>query len=421
MLKPTVECFHRFETRLHVVGGVPLNRTTSQPNGDVSHALDSLQRPQLVSYNSSVSLDTNASAVTSISNQANSMPRNIRDPTVFSLISGQAATSTGNLTLNSLEGRPSHHGSSTSLASSASSCQSNMAEKSDKDSFMVKSHSRQGSLAAMTLNASTTGSQFVVRYDKLDSNESDFTFGQPCYSTSQSEADAMIQAMMEANLSSEVAIGVLDVITLYTVHFKDQLHFHDGVNPVMLKIFDLYMSFLQISQSETFPKVLFVGDASMCGRLCYEILRCCNSRLKSTRSEACALMYLLMRSNFEFCHRKSFTRVHLQVIVAVSELINDIGGLSNSRAFADSLSIINSYAHNDKAMQRLAFPSEVNDLTKRVRTVLMATAQMKEHQNDPEMLVDLQYCLAKSYTSTPELPQNVAVEYGKEAQRKQGL
>ena len=37
---------------------------------------------------------------------------------------------------------------------------------------------------------------------------------------SQSEADAMLQAMMEANLSSEVAIGVLDIITLYTVHFK---------------------------------------------------------------------------------------------------------------------------------------------------------------------------------------------------------
>ena len=46
---------------------------------------------------------------------------------------------------------------------------------------------------------------------------------------------------------------------------------------------------------------------------------------------------------------------------------------------------------------------EVKDLTKRIRTVLMATAQMKEHQNDPEMLVDLQYSLAKSYTSTPEL------------------
>lgn len=53
--------------------------------------------------------------------------------------------------------------------------------------------------------------------------------------------------------------------------------------------------------------------------------------------------------------------------------------------------------------QHTAFPSDVKDLTKRIRTVLMATEQMKEHEKDPEMLVDLQYSLAKSYTSTPEL------------------
>lgn len=28
---------------------------------------------------------------------------------------------------------------------------------------------------------------------------------------------------------------------------------------------------------------------------------------------------------------------------------------------------------------------------------------MKEHEKDPEMLIDLQYSLAKSYASTPEL------------------
>ena len=54
-------------------------------------------------------------------------------------------------------------------------------------------------------------------------------------------------------------------------------------------------------------------------------------------------------------------------------------------------------------MQITSFPSEVKDLTKRIRTILMATSQMKDHQNDPEMLVDLQYSLAKSYASTPEL------------------
>ena len=54
-------------------------------------------------------------------------------------------------------------------------------------------------------------------------------------------------------------------------------------------------------------------------------------------------------------------------------------------------------------LQHTAFPSQVKDLTKKIRTVLMATAQMKEHEKDPEMLVDLQYKLAKSYASTPEL------------------
>lgn len=54
-------------------------------------------------------------------------------------------------------------------------------------------------------------------------------------------------------------------------------------------------------------------------------------------------------------------------------------------------------------MQSTAFPSEVKGLTKRIRTVLMATAQMREHEKDPEMLLDLQYSLARSYASTPEL------------------
>lgn len=54
-------------------------------------------------------------------------------------------------------------------------------------------------------------------------------------------------------------------------------------------------------------------------------------------------------------------------------------------------------------LQSTPFPAEVKDLTKRIRTVLMATAQMKEHEKDPEMLVDLQYSLANSYASTPEL------------------
>jgi hypothetical protein len=54
-------------------------------------------------------------------------------------------------------------------------------------------------------------------------------------------------------------------------------------------------------------------------------------------------------------------------------------------------------------LQKTKFSHEVKDLTKRIKTVMMATAQMKEHEGDPEMLIDLQYSLANSYASTPEL------------------
>lgn len=42
-------------------------------------------------------------------------------------------------------------------------------------------------------------------------------------------------------------------------------------------------------------------------------------------------------------------------------------------------------------IQKTKLPEEISELTKRIRTVLMATEKMKEHHNDPEKLVDLQY------------------------------
>ncbi|XP_052785231.1 dedicator of cytokinesis protein 9-like isoform X7 [Mya arenaria] len=241
--------------------------------------------------------------------------------------------------------------------------------------------------------------------------------------TTSSEADGLSRARSEANMSTEMGLIVLDVLGVYTDKFKTDLSSRDGDNTLMETVFDLYLYFLRTSQSETlqthvfavwrnfvrkFSNVLFKGDATLCSKLCYELLRCCNSRLKSTRKEACILIYNLMKANFEFTKKKSFTRVHLQVIISVAQLIGNVVTLSNNR-FQESLALINSYAHSDKTMnsrkekKKTRFSSEVKDLTKRIKTVLMATAQMKEHQNDPEMLIDLQYSLAISYASTPEL------------------
>uniref|UniRef100_A0A672I4B2 Dedicator of cytokinesis 10 n=1 Tax=Salarias fasciatus TaxID=181472 RepID=A0A672I4B2_SALFA len=230
------------------------------------------------------------------------------------------------------------------------------------------------------------------------------------------DGDTLSPTDIEANLSTEVSLTVLDVLELFVHHHKKQLLLDDGQNTLMKKVLDTYMLFFQINQStatlrhvfaalrlfvQKFPSAFFQGKADLCGCLCYEILKCCNHRSSSTQMEAAALLYFVMRKNFEFTKGKSIVRSHLQVIKAVSQLIAD-AGIGGSR-FQQSLAIINNFANGDAPLKNTPFPAEVKDLTKRIRTVLMATAQMKEHEKDPEMLVDLQYSLANSYASTPEL------------------
>ncbi|NXB16751.1 DOC11 protein, partial [Rhagologus leucostigma] len=253
-----------------------------------------------------------------------------------------------------------------------------------------------------------------VRLQHLGSMETSFTLN---HNAGTSEADIVHQALLEGNIATEVCLTVLDTISFFTQSFKTQLLSNDGHNPLMKKVFDIHLAFLKSGQSEAalkhvfaslrafisrFPSAFFKGRVNMCAALCYEILKCCTSKVSSTRNEASALLYLLMRNNFEFTKRRTFLRTHLQIIIAVSQLIADVA-LSGGTRFQDSLLIINNFANSDRPMKATAFPSEVKDLTKRIRTVLMATAQMKEHEKDPEMLVDLQYSLAKSYASTPEL------------------
>ncbi|KAJ7403519.1 hypothetical protein BTVI_76384 [Pitangus sulphuratus] len=173
--------------------------------------------------------------------------------------------------------------------------------------------------------------------------------------STSSETDIVQYVDTEANIATEVSLTILDLLCLYTLNHQRQLQQSDCQNVLMKKVFDTHMLFLQINQSAAALKHVFAALRLFVGKL----------------------------------------------IKAVSQLIAD-AGIGGSR-FQHSLAIINNFANGDKQMKNVNFPAEVKDLTKRIRTVLMATAQMKEHEKDPEMLVDLQYSLANSYASTPEL------------------
>lgn len=60
-------------------------------------------------------------------------------------------------------------------------------------------------------------------------------------------------------MATEVGLIALDVLGLYSLHLKEQLLYKDGDNPLMKKIFDIYLSFLQVGQSEKMFKHLFAA------------------------------------------------------------------------------------------------------------------------------------------------------------------
>uniref|UniRef100_A0A4W5Q1M3 Dedicator of cytokinesis 10 n=1 Tax=Hucho hucho TaxID=62062 RepID=A0A4W5Q1M3_9TELE len=250
---------------------------------------------------------------------------------------------------------------------------------------------------------------FGSRFDKLDQAETRSLL--MCFLH-------IMKTISEGETHSATSIAIWEAHMLIVVLSlpQKQLLQDEGQNLLMKKVFDTYLLFFQINQStstlrhvfaalrlfiQKFPSAFFQGKADLCGCLCYEILKCCNHRSSSTQTEASALLYFFMRKNFEFTKGMSIVRSHLQLIKAVSQLIAD-AGIGGSR-FQQSLAIINNFANGDAPLKNTPFPAEVKDLTKRIRTVLMATSQMKEHEKDPEMLVDLQYSLANSYASTPEL------------------
>ncbi|TRY81521.1 hypothetical protein DNTS_003860 [Danionella cerebrum] len=167
------------------------------------------------------------------------------------------------------------------------------------------------------------GSVLHTRLHQLGSLENAHTIN---HTYSHADSDA---SLLEANISTEVCLTVLDTLSVFIMGFKAQLCADLGHNPLMKKVFQVLLCFLQIPQSETalkqvftslrtfiykFPCTFFDGRADMCACLCYEILKCCNSKLSSIRSDAAHLLYFLMKSNFEYNGRKSFVRTHLQVL-----------------------------------------------------------------------------------------------------------
>ncbi|XP_060519679.1 dedicator of cytokinesis protein 7 isoform X2 [Cylas formicarius] len=149
-----------------------------------------------------------------------------------------------------------------------------------------------------------------------------------------------------------------------------------------------------------FHGALFDEESTHCADLCLLLLKHCGSQMAAVRSQAAASLYLLMRQTFQLGN--NFARVKMQVTMSLSSLVGTSATFSDD-SLRRSLKTILEYAERDAELQDTTFPEQVRDLIFNLHMILSDTVKMKEFQEDPEMLLDLMYRIAKGYQNSPDL------------------
>ncbi|ERE75831.1 dedicator of cytokinesis protein 6 [Cricetulus griseus] len=222
------------------------------------------------------------------------------------------------------------------------------------------------------------------------------------------------EALVDGNLATEASLVVLDMleIIVQTVMLSEA---RESILGAVLKVVLYSLGsaqsalFLQHGLAtqralvSKFPELLFEEDTELCADLCLRLLRHCGSRISSIRTHASASLYLLMRQNFEIGH--NFARVKMLVTMSLSSLVGTAQNFSEEH-LRRSLKTILTYAEEDIGLRDSTFAEQVQDLMFNLHMILTDTVKMKEHQEDPEMLMDLMYsshALAEPYP-TPHTP-----------------
>nr|CAH7724340.1 unnamed protein product [Callosobruchus chinensis] len=149
-----------------------------------------------------------------------------------------------------------------------------------------------------------------------------------------------------------------------------------------------------------FHGALFDEESTHCADLCLLLLKHCGSQIASVRSQSAASLYLLMRQTFQIGN--NFARVKMQVTMSLSSLVGTSASFSDD-SLRRSLKTILEYGERDTELQDTTFPEQVRDLVFNLHMILSDTVKMKEFQEDPEMLLDLMYRIAKGYQNSPDL------------------
>uniref|UniRef100_A0A674NJ54 Dedicator of cytokinesis 8 n=1 Tax=Takifugu rubripes TaxID=31033 RepID=A0A674NJ54_TAKRU len=227
----------------------------------------------------------------------------------------------------------------------------------------------------------------------------------------KTKAELDQEALISGNLATECNLIVLDMLETI-VQAVPLSECKDNVVGGVLKVL---LHSLTCNQSTTFLShtfstlralvikfgdLLFEEEAEQCADLCQKVLQYCSSPVDENRSQACATLYLIMR--YSYSNANNFSRVKMQVTMSLASLVGKSSDFQEEY-LRRSLRTILAYAEEDTEMHNTQLPSQVDELLRNLNSILSDTVKMREFQEDPEMLMDLMYRIAKGYQTSPDL------------------
>ncbi|XP_054254002.1 dedicator of cytokinesis protein 8 [Indicator indicator] len=241
----------------------------------------------------------------------------------------------------------------------------------------------------------------------------------------KTKAELDQEALISGNLATEANLIILDmqeniIQASFAVECRDNLL--GGVLKVLVNSLGCDQSTTYLTHCfatlraliAKFGDFLFEEEVEQCADLCQRVLHHCSSSIDITRTQACATLYLLMR--YSFSSTSNFARVKMQVTMSLASLVGKSPEF-NEEFLRRSLRTILAYAEEDADMQATPFPTQVEELLCNLNSILSDTVKMREFQEDPEMLMDLMYRIAKGYQTSPDLRltwlQNMAEKHTK--------
>ncbi|XP_057687088.1 dedicator of cytokinesis protein 8 isoform X2 [Corythoichthys intestinalis] len=227
----------------------------------------------------------------------------------------------------------------------------------------------------------------------------------------KTKAELDQEALISGNLATEANLIVLDLLETIV----QAVPLADCKDSVVGGVLKVLLHSLTCNQSSTFlshtfstlralvvkfGELLFEEEAEQCADLCQKVLQYCSSPVDENRSQACATLYLIMR--YSYSNASNFSRVKMQVTMSLASLVGKSSDFQEEH-LRRSLRTILAYAEEDAEMQNTQLPLQVDELLRNLNSILSDTVKMREFQEDPEMLMDLMYRIAKGYQTSPDL------------------